>query len=312
MPTTAAKVVHVAAAAIIKDEQILLALRPKHQHQGGLWEFPGGKLEPNEQPEQALVRELQEELGIQATQWQPLIQIPHHYPDKSVYLHVFVVSAYQGQPQGREGQQIQWVARNQLTDYAFPAANQPILQALQLPNYIAITPTDLSCETIAAYIEQLPAATGVQLRLKHLSESHAREIALTAKPLLASRGLPGYLNHPQLEIAQDLGLGIHLTGQQLQQAQPGTADFSASCHTPHELALAAQLGARFALLGPVQETRSHPQQTALGWPHFSQWVAEATLPVYALGGLSRAQLAQARQAGAQGVAGISAFIAPSI
>lgn len=126
MPTTEVKV---AAGVIERDGQVLVTQRAAKAHQGGLWEFPGGKLESGESAEQALVRELAEELNIQVTQQAPLIEISHDYGDKQVRLFVFVVRAFEGEPQGLEGQPMQWVAAADLNTLSFPAANLPIIQA---------------------------------------------------------------------------------------------------------------------------------------------------------------------------------------
>ena len=101
---------HVAVAAIVNDaQQVLLARRPEHTHQGGLWEFPGGKCEPGEAVEAALEREIYEELGIRTGVCRPLIRVPHRYTDRSVLLDVWRVDAFEGQPYGREGQAVEWV-----------------------------------------------------------------------------------------------------------------------------------------------------------------------------------------------------------
>lgn len=127
--------VHVAVAVIIgKDGRILIAKRPDDVHQGGLWEFPGGKVEQGENLEVALKRELVEELGIELQACEPLLEIHHDYPDKSVLLDVWRVTAFSGQAYGREQQPIRWVAPKFLTDYDFPEANQPILKAISLLN----------------------------------------------------------------------------------------------------------------------------------------------------------------------------------
>ena len=99
------KRIHVAAAVIrCVDGQILLAKRPEDKHQGGLWEFPGGKVEASETVQAALSRELEEELGIRPSAARPLIQVRHDYPDKQVLLDVWEVSAFTGEPHGAEGQ----------------------------------------------------------------------------------------------------------------------------------------------------------------------------------------------------------------
>ena len=126
MPTTEVKV---AAGVIERDGQVLVTQRAAKAHQGGLWEFPGGKLESGESAEQALIRELAEELNIQVTQQAPLIEISHDYGDKQVRLFVSVVRAFEGEPQGMEGQPMQWVAAADLNTLSFPAANLPIIQA---------------------------------------------------------------------------------------------------------------------------------------------------------------------------------------
>ncbi|WP_235263646.1 8-oxo-dGTP diphosphatase MutT [Nitrincola sp. A-D6] len=122
---------HVAAAVIYSPlGRILIARRPLDKHQGGLWEFPGGKVELNETARQALDRELLEELGIQVTAAQPLIQIPYEYPERHVLLDVFSVTAFKGEARGCEGQPLAWVDVSDLVDYPFPAANQPILDRI--------------------------------------------------------------------------------------------------------------------------------------------------------------------------------------
>lgn len=128
------KRVHVAAAVIRgTDGKILIARRADKQHQGGLWEFPGGKVEPDETVEAALARELKEELGIAVMAARPLIKIKHDYPDKQVLLDVWEVSSFTGEPHGAEGQPLAWVSNRELASYEFPAANQPIVAAARLP-----------------------------------------------------------------------------------------------------------------------------------------------------------------------------------
>ena len=124
--------VHVAVGVILSPEnRILISLRHPDSHQGGLWEFPGGKVEADESVERAIARELNEELGITVSELRPLMVINHDYPDKSVCLDVWWVECFSGEPEGREGQLIRWVEAADLTNYIFPQANLPILEAIQ-------------------------------------------------------------------------------------------------------------------------------------------------------------------------------------
>ncbi|MFK8042219.1 8-oxo-dGTP diphosphatase MutT [Congregibacter sp.] len=126
-----AALVHVAVAVILGDhEQVLLTQRHANSHQGGLWEFPGGKLEPGESLSSALIRELREELGIEVSAHYALLQIEHDYGDKRVLLDVHCVTEFDGEPSPCEGQPMRWVDVTELGDYAFPQANEPILRAL--------------------------------------------------------------------------------------------------------------------------------------------------------------------------------------
>ncbi len=121
------------AVGIIADANgaILITRRPDHVHQGGLWEFPGGKVEADETVETALRRELHEELGIAVQAVEPLLRVRHSYPDKTVVLDVWRVTAYHGEPHGREGQPLAWALPEKLADFTFPAADEPIIARLR-------------------------------------------------------------------------------------------------------------------------------------------------------------------------------------
>lgn len=123
-------VIKVAAGIILRSDQIFVALRSSKQHQGGCWEFPGGKCEPDEEPSLALARELQEECGIEVVKASPFQVIRHDYTDKSVELHFYEVTDFIGEPSGKEGQQVAWVSYAGLSDLTFPEANVPIVDAL--------------------------------------------------------------------------------------------------------------------------------------------------------------------------------------
>ena len=123
---------HVAVGVIVDpDHNILITRRARDAHQGGLWEFPGGKVEAGETLALALARELREELGIAIGRTSALLEIRHDYPDKAVLLDVHMVWDFSGEARGLEGQPLAWVAPQDLARYAFPAANVPIVTALR-------------------------------------------------------------------------------------------------------------------------------------------------------------------------------------
>jgi 8-oxo-dGTP diphosphatase len=124
------KIVHVAVGVIKREEQYFLTKRLESAHQGGKWEFPGGKVEKNETVAQALHRELKEEIAIDILSCFPLIEISHDYGDKKVFLDVYVVDNFQHEPIAQEGQQSAWFTLSKLTKLDFPAANKAIIEKL--------------------------------------------------------------------------------------------------------------------------------------------------------------------------------------
>lgn len=122
----------VACALVDADRRVLLARRPEGKQLAGLWEFPGGKLEPGERPEACLIRELQEELGI--VTWEsclaPLTFASHAYPDFHLLMPLYVCRRFEGIPQGREGQALKWVRPRDMRDYPMPPADLPLIAPL--------------------------------------------------------------------------------------------------------------------------------------------------------------------------------------
>jgi 8-oxo-dGTP diphosphatase len=128
------KTVLVSAVALVDiDGRVLLAQRPEGKSMAGMWEFPGGKVDPGETPESALIRELQEELGIDT--WSsclaPLTFASHSYEEFHLLMPLFACRKWEGIPQGREGQALKWVRRTELRDYPMPPADIPLLPILR-------------------------------------------------------------------------------------------------------------------------------------------------------------------------------------
>jgi 8-oxo-dGTP diphosphatase len=127
------KLVLVAACALIDpDGRVLIAQRPEGKSMAGLWEFPGGKVEAGEQPEQSLIRELQEELGITVKQecLAPLTFASHSYPDFHLLMPLYVCRRWEGFVEAREKQRLKWVRPNELRNYPMPPADEPLISHL--------------------------------------------------------------------------------------------------------------------------------------------------------------------------------------
>jgi len=306
------------AVGVIGDAQgrVLISRRAANTHQGGLWEFPGGKLEPGESLKQALERELREELGIRVLASRPLIRVLHHYPGRSVLLDVHRVLEWTGRAQAREGQPLRWVVPRALTSMDFPGADRPIINALRLPDRYLITgqnPRDPGqfLGRLQLALDADPEIRLVQLRAPGLAVAGYRRLAGEVLCLCHSRGVQVLLN-TTVQLALELGGdGIHLTSRQLmalrERPLPPERWVAASCHGRVELERARELGVDFAVLSPVKPTRTHPQAQPMGWEGFRNLAREAGLPVYALGGLQLTELPQSRLAGAQGIAAIGAL-----
>ncbi|HJR13948.1 MAG TPA: Nudix family hydrolase [Rhodanobacteraceae bacterium] len=294
------------AAGILTNERgcVLLMQRLPGKHLAGLWEFPGGKVEPGETVERALIRELKEELDIEVSESAPLISLPWRYPEKSVRLHALRVTAWRGEPRAREGHPLKWIAARDMDAAEMPAADAPIVTALRLPPYYAILEN--------AQAGRFNAGEALrQLRMPGADRERVRRVARRALADDSGCREALLINH-DIELARELRVGVHLKASQLRELRerplPRDSWVGVSCHDAEELERAAELGADFATLSPVCATTSHPDAKPLGWKRFAEWVADARLPVYALGGLAPENLGRARAAGAQGVAGIRAFL----
>ncbi|MGY4492535.1 Nudix family hydrolase [Pseudomonas sp. TE3610] len=309
------KRIHVAAAVIRgADNRILIARRADTQHQGGLWEFPGGKVEEGESVRVALARELAEELAITVTAARPLIKVQHDYPDKQVLLDVWEVSAFTGEPHGAEGQPLAWVTARELPNYEFPEANRPIVKAAGLASEYLITPDGLETPELLRGIQKA-IANGtrlVQLRAPNGYDPKYRDLAVDAVGLCAGKAQL-MLKGPLEWLGDFPSAGWHLTAEQLRKYASKGRPFprerllAASCHNAEELALAQQMGADFVTLSPVQPTQTHPDAQPLGWETAAELIAGFNYPVFLLGGVGPADKQRAWDLGAQGVAGIRAF-----
>lgn len=302
-------------AGVITDARgrILLARRTEGRDLAGRWEFPGGKREPGESEADALVRELQEELGITAEVGAPVIAVPQQYPDKRLRLDVRRIVSWKGQPRGHEGQALAWVAPDKLPRYAMPPADRPVVAALLHPDRYLVTPAPGGDDAVWIESLQTALASGIrrlQVRLPGIDDPRRRHLAREAVEAAHRSGADVLING-DISLARDLGAGVHLRASQLAELAMRPLDdaslVAASCHTPQELRRAEDLGCDFVALGSVSETPSHPGTTPLGWDGFARLRESVSLPIYAIGGMGPVDVTEARQHGAQGIAAIRAL-----
>lgn len=304
-------------AGVITDARgrILLARRTEGRDLAGLWEFPGGKREPGETPEEALARELHEELGIDATVGPRVIAVPHRYPHKRLLLDVRRVSTWKSTPKGLDGQALAWVPPHKLASYAMPGADRPVVAALLQPDRYLVTPAPQGDgRGWLAAVERAASADDVRrIQLRpgaDIDPSRWRTLARDAAALCRAADVEVLVNG-DVALARELRVGVHLKAAQLaalgQRPLPQALPVAASCHDAADLAQAERVRCDFAVLGPVKPTASHPGAVPLGWAAFAALRETSTLPIYGIGGLGVDDLDAARAHGAQGIAAIRAF-----
>ena len=310
-----AKLTRVSAAVIFRDDgrEYLLAQRPPGKAYAGYWEFPGGKVETGESFAQALVRELQEELGMTVTAMTPWITRHFVYPHARVEIRFFRVTAWTGDLHPHEHTDTAWLETcgmaggkdlEQMPVSPVLPANTSILRALALPSVYAVT--NAGAVGIDAELARIARARPmlVQVREKTLSDSDRRDFA--RKVIDIVHGYGGYvlLNGCADDVLAVGADGVQLTSAALMacEQRPDLPLVFASCHTPAELLKASSLGLDAVVFGSINSTPTHPDQAPLGWENFARMIEGCALPVYAIGGMTVTDVAEAQARGAQGVA----------
>ncbi|MGQ0698666.1 MAG: Nudix family hydrolase [Panacagrimonas sp.] len=294
----------------LESGDVLIAQRPEGKIAAGKWEFPGGKIEAGESSRAALGRELHEELGIELRVARPLIRFTHAYWDRVVTLDTWVVSGWDGEVHGREGQRFEWRTPAEALNLDVLPTVAPILRALALPEDYVFTPPDANERRIREGLAQLPRRALLRLRLPSLEREAYAALAQSVLADARALGLRVMLDRDRA-MAQELGAdGWHLPQQvlmSLAQLEPESLLRIASCHDAASLARARELGFDAAVLGTIAATHTHPGTALLGWNEFAKLAGKANLPVYGIGGVGPNDKATAFEHRAQGVAGISAY-----
>ena len=322
------------AVGVVIDEagQVLVGQRVAGKPYAGWWEFPGGKFEAGEDAHAALVRELDEELGIAVERSDPWVVREHVYEHAHVRLHFRRVVRWRGAPRGREGQALAWCDPAAMAVSPLLPAAIATVRWLALPRHYWLT--DAAGLGIAPFLDAFEAkvhALGRQwatparralvlLREPALAPAEVASLAAGMQQRIAAAGLAGRLpvlassRHPALADGT-AGFGCHLSGRDLHRrladitagiAPPAAREsallLGASCHHPDDLVAADRIGCDLTVYGPVLPTASHPEAAGIGWAGLAEAIALTPVPVLALGGVGPGDLDRAMQAGAHGIA----------
>ena len=297
--------IDVAIGLLLHRGKVLVGWRKAEQHQGNKHEFPGGKVEAGESPEEACRREIFEEVGIGIQQWHAFDVIHHDYEDLEIFLHIFYVIVPE-----KYLTEIQtpwaWYTRDQLLKLNFPKANKRIIQRLywshqikisdQLSNYVAIKKEQL-------FYWRIEAGQDLAEQLTHLDSINDQDLSQLILNIDLWQQLPKQL---QKKITT-----IHFKQHQLMNLTVGQLPIGsrciAACHDLVSLQRAQQLGFDAVTLSPVLYTQTHPDTVVLGWECLADYAKTCDIPVFALGGLTQSDLQLAQQHHAYGIAGIRHF-----
>lgn len=298
------KIKQVAIGILLQQQRVLLAWRDEHLHQGGRYEFAGGKIEQGETPVQACRREILEEVGIDAEDWTFFDKIEHEYDDVIVHLHIYqavVPPALNAMIDSRW----HWVARQDLLNYEFPSANRTIIERLIWQSYIKIGENLTDVLTLSdddLFYWRVDFQHNLQAYLDELQQ-FAVQYPDKLQSCIINQTLWSYCTKD----IQNLFKTLHLKQSQLQESSVqkiAGMRYLVACHDVESLQSAVSWGADAVFFSPIFATETHPEQQGMGWSEFERMTTHYPLPVFALGGLKRDDLNIAKQHGAYGIAGI--------
>ncbi|MBF4456033.1 thiamine phosphate synthase [Acinetobacter sp. SK-43] len=294
--------VDVAIAILLHKSKVLVGWRQVNQHQGNKHEFPGGKIEEGETPEQACRREVYEEVGIGLKEWHQFDVIRHEYEDIIVTLHL-LHTYVPDELLNLIHQPWSWFSRDQLADLNFPKANSTIIERLIWSHLIKISDQ----------VDELPKTNSqmyLRIESKDIEKLQQQLIKLSEQQLL--KLIVNVDVWQQLNtVLQEKIKTVHLKQFQLMQLKKGdlvvAKRYIAACHDAVSLQHAHQIGCDAIFLSPVNPTATHPNSKVLGWDGFAALAQNSDIPVFALGGVAPADLEQAQKHNAYGLAGIRQF-----
>jgi len=301
------------------DGRILLGQRPDDKPWPGWWELPGGKIEAGESVQQALTRELEEELGIRVTESAPWVTYVHEYPKTIVRLAFCKVTGWEGEPRGMENQALAWTQPHEPLEVGpVLPATEPPLRWLTFPDRYLVSRIG-SAQGLETWLQKLDAALEkgvglVQFRepqwqaRAHHDETEQGQLETAFQTVLKrcrDAGARCLVNAVHRESWWTRADGVHLRSADIllrRAVPPKPALVAASVHNEEERQAAITMKVDFMVMGHVLATPSHPDADAMGWERFATLAQGAGCPVYAIGGQGPETLRTAQQHGAHGIA----------
>lgn len=307
------KLIQVSIAIIRHKNQVLLGWRDENLHQGGCYEFAGGKLEAGETPEQALIREIQEEVGIDVMPIKRFASFQFDYSDRCLSLFFILCKVKSYAELDKMDQAWRWIDLDDVQKFEFPKANQSIIQRLSWSRKIAILNDDHEVQDIKHDVDTVYLRQNVENFPQLLRDNPQ---LFTEKKIIVR-----WQDYQKLDAdLQGKVFAIHLNSQQLVDLAESVSqnnelpsslqnkNLIGACHNENEIEYANLIGCDVIFISPVQPTPTHPEHTGLSWAGFAALANIAEMPVYALGGVACDDLKMAKAYGAYGVAGIRDFL----
>ena len=300
--------IHCSVGVIKNCDAYFLIQRQKYPYHG-YFEFPGGKIEKEEQPLEALQRELFEELNIRIQKADFVYKITHEYKEFRVCLYIYRIKKYKGDIKSSNKQEHIYCKKDSFKDIQCLESTYRIIKLLSLPKYLAISKP--SNKIFPYNLTTLDKSLGILIRLRNNNNPYKNNFKnmVEFSQTCQNKNIGLIIDHPYERECLANYNGIHFKSDYLVSMENIPNNFkyySCSCHNVNEINKANSLNFDYIIISPVKESK-YPNQKCLGWEGFEKLSNHANMPTFALGGISKEDLFLSHKNGGYGVAGIRKF-----